>query len=74
MAGRRSVLFTKVFFLWRIGADFLVVLLQRGKIFACLRKLALIEYMSHRRRKYGAWQLTSSIPSPTYQCTNARFE
>ena len=73
-----EVISLKLVFLCRINgirANFFIIFLKRCEILTSLREFALIiRKLVSDVPIMKAAKRTSSIPSPTYQCTKARFE
>lgn len=68
-------IFARLFYVGRVDADFFIIFLECGKVFTCLRKLTLvITVFGVNLLSVVGVEVTSSMPSPTYQCTKARLE
>jgi hypothetical protein len=70
------LVFTILLGVGRVSTDLLIVFLKCGKIFASLRKFTLKKKLFKTNSHFVqlSSKHTSSIPSPTYQCTKARLE
>jgi hypothetical protein len=67
-------IFARLLNVGRVNSDLLVVLLQRSEILPGFGKLTLHDKLVQAAGMNLMLDLTSSMPSPTYQWTKARFE